>query len=283
MVVYVVENTLVQYLALVSNHSDDVFNSTANGTFLSLPGKSKGVFKLLVTTVSQINNNMYGLRSYINSTETGKVKFKVMLLEGDHTNTPDEELQFVSGIKSVGENELLENGKYCVQIESSRKNFCPYKDITLRSSTSSWYDVKGKPSIHKPTVSSRTDTWFYLPSGYVKMTFKSFGVNTIQLIDKDEIILGYGGYNKFKGGFVCIRMYVNADTKFGFSDMMVEVSDAPITTNNSYSPYEKTNQNIYLKEPLRSLPNGVCDELIKRYKKWMLQLFLLALIEKKKL
>lgn len=97
LVCYVLENTLVEGLYLTTASNQCVFRATNK-----VPAKTTGLLCYIATTIGDFTSVPNGLRSYLSNTETGKIVFKVMVLEGDHTNNPNLPSYF-EGIVGVGD------------------------------------------------------------------------------------------------------------------------------------------------------------------------------------
>lgn len=97
LVCYVLENTLVEGLNLTTASNQCVFRATNK-----VPAKTTGLLCYIATTIGDFTSVPNGLRSYLSNTETGKIVFKVMILEGDHTNNPNLPSYF-EGIQGVGD------------------------------------------------------------------------------------------------------------------------------------------------------------------------------------
>lgn len=104
-IVEVVENTFsnipILRVASVNNTSDNT-NPCLRGTKV-INGGQIGKFVFQLTTVSDFSNVDIGLRTFVgnDNLEVGcKLKFRIIILEGDHTQNPQ---NYFKGLKSVGE------------------------------------------------------------------------------------------------------------------------------------------------------------------------------------
>lgn len=104
-IVEVVENTFsnipILRVASVNNTSDNT-NPCLRGTKV-INGGQIGKFVFQLTTVSDFSNVDIGLRTFVgnDNLEVGcKLKFRIIILEGNHTQNPPE---YFEGIKSIGE------------------------------------------------------------------------------------------------------------------------------------------------------------------------------------
>lgn len=247
LIVDVVENTLTKDLRLSSVHPHDVFNNdnakVTKGTV--------GTFKYLVTSKSQLTD-LAGLRSFLDLDASGKVKFRVMLLEGDYTKTPIDELPFVDGIQSVGETE-----DNILTLSSYRKNeFDKGLNYTIPKGTSHTYSpihyVKNPTNQYTLSIESYKNqvtngSWtsqfgFMYTDGTSDVTY----VHNKSITSRADKVIDY----------VCVRdpWYTEAIL------YNVQIEEGTVATE--YEPYTGYTQQVYLKEPLRSLPSGVKDEIV---------------------
>lgn len=224
----------------------------------------------------------------------------VILLEGDYTNTPLEELPYVEGIYSVGESEITEDGKYPVNVKSCGKNLFDtnllIKDsISISNVSDNQFDFQGWATVSmyneqvkkllKPnttyTLSCKAKMlqkvgtvtlyqhnvgmMFYhtdATPAYFADHFKSS--NIIQAGDEQELCTTFttpNNLDKYE-----LRLYSNRYAEGNivendivrFYDIQLEQG-----VKTPFEPYQKYETQILLDEPLMSLPNGVCDEILE--------------------
>ena len=177
----------------------------------------------------------------------GSCKASALLLEGDYTNVPLEELPYIEGIKSIGEQE-----NNTINLTSHGKNlFSPVDMIEGKAlgMHDGLYDEKGMfTSSFIPVI----------PGSTLALTKVSWG----WFIDRHKYkIANFGNDNDIKKTITIPDncYYIRVSCGLASKDMVqIEYGDTP----TSYEPYTEYQQNIHLKEPLRSLPNGVCDEIV---------------------
>lgn len=200
-------------------------------------------------------------------TQDDLANVKLLLLEGDWTNVPLDQIPYVEGIKSVGENE---DNK--VVVKRTGKNLINLKNININPNYKLSLDIE-KGSITCNDNSTYNDIQFYVKL-YKGKTYK---------ISMKGLTLGSDNFNILKGkqkGYVPTEIANVTITKyegqFTFNDntgyytlhvpnIRNTVSDIILvegTETNGFEPYKEYKQEITLKEPLRSLPNGVCDEIV---------------------
>lgn len=241
---------------------DDISQSTL--------GKSSSSDIIVFTTKDNTND----LAFYV-SIDTNKVdqvyytqRFKkYLILEGDYSNVPIEKLPYVDGIKSVGENE---NNKVIVTSCDARNEFID----------NNWYPVL---SASGPAITTKPDKLlnyasnkyatiyaelepgeYILNSGdYLYLNRESINGTLRQLI---SVALPYKFTVNYKQlvGFGIERSANATDpTDIHIGDNLPKDFKIKIEKGSSPSEFIKDyKQEIYLKEPLRSLPNGVYDEIV---------------------
>lgn len=93
------ENTVVGYFCEAS--SDSAIKQTSR-TYIHVG--NTGTFKIVVQTKDTFDGASVLLKSFItNNTSSGRIKLRFSIFEGDHTNTPIEELPYIEGIESTGD------------------------------------------------------------------------------------------------------------------------------------------------------------------------------------
>ncbi len=199
----------------------------------------------------------------------------VMILHGSDSN------DYIDGIISNGE--LCENGKYNVEVRSVGEN--------LANPQNTYSSMYGTDKCF--TVKYRKDDKFYIQcDGTVNANGFALGLNLYNLKPGVKYKVGYkidgidapvryaykgenslwtqGTYISISDNlFICPRdtttvclglCYVPANTKreIIISDIVVKENVDSVT----FEPYKEHTASIYLDEPLRSLPSGVCDEIV---------------------
>lgn len=228
-------------------HSD----STFKGDIDIIKAKETGLWrgKARLHTLGSNPDPMFTL--FAGNPTSGSYTASAIVLEGDYMNTPLEELPFVEGIKSVGETE-----GNIITLHSTGKNiYNGISENTFTTTVDSWYFLDGKAGAYGD-MSSKTDTIFTLPKGQYKFNYEG---SYIQLCTVDESqSWGRDTLIDLKTDTKLVFRLKNGVGTVSFNNLYIEAGD--ILTG--YEPYVEYTQNIYLKEPLRSLPNGICDELV---------------------
>lgn len=236
---------------------------SASGTF-TIDGTSYGAgTNGTFTTPTSLTNKLLVM--------SNKTNEEVMILEGDVTSktTP-----YFKGIKSAFEGEdkieVLSTGKNLITDVSLRKiNGAIWDgDVLAYSGTTNdlYYTHSRTEMTHESAIKVKVGSYYEVGlevfSGEVNVGY-SVAVATF---DKDLNVVRWLG-NRFvvqqgEEYVGSIRLHgVNAVwTNIKFRMWMEEVDAS--SNVGAYEPYKSNNTKIPLLSPLRSLPNGVCDELI---------------------
>ena len=227
---------------------------------------NKGYNICKITTPVSITNENPRFIFYINiDTLSNWVSVtELMLLEGDWTETPIEKIPYVDGIKSVGESEnniillsnyndyLVDNNWYPVMSSSGAA-------VTVKPNILEDYSTNKYASIF---AELEPGDYVISSSDYLYLNRESRNGKIKQLA---SISLPYKFTVDYKQlvGF-SIERSANATDP---TDIYIENNlpkDFKIKIEKGTTPteYNEDKQKIYLKEPLRSLPNGVYDEII---------------------
>ena len=189
------------------------------------------------------------------------IKGKTILVDsdGNETDTPGEGCRLVS----VGED------RDKIIILSKNKNLFPYTNISINAKENqTWYSLEGKQGMYGSNMWSKTNTWIYVPRGYIKVTIQELFNCGIQMVTPNEEIISYNGNSLFEGGYVTFRLR-NNDTvnKFGYKNLMFEWSQSPILNNSSYIEPKQHKTEILLNEPLHKGNSIENNQLIKSFNK----------------
>ena len=240
---------------------DDISQSTL--------GKSSS--DILVFTTKDNPNDL----AFYVSIDTNKVdqvyytqRFKkYLILEGDYSNVPIEKLPYVDGIKSVGENE---NNKVIATSCDARNEFID----------NNWYPVLSGSG---PAITTKPDKLLNYASNKYATIYAELEPGEYILNSGDYLYLNRESMNGTLRQLISVtlpyKFTVNYKQLVGFSiersanatdptdiyigDNLPKDFKIKIEKGSSPSEFIKDyKQEIYLKEPLRSLPNGVYDEIV---------------------
>lgn len=301
--VNVLENTILgnQFFMILDSHQDYI---PVNGA--RVPHGKKGIVKFKFT-VKESNNGIFKiyLRNYKDQENRGIVKIKdLMILEGDWTNK--EVPTYFEGMKSVGE---LENNQ--INIVSKNKNLLNldiYKDaniangglievssdsikITTPKTTldsidcymdigvdapSSWFFER---DCKKYTIPIKPNTEYTLSYDVevesvnnhdVYLDFRDVNYNKLKMYEYRRSVTGdtFTVTSPENSKYVLVRFDNNlGGNSLVFKNIQLEESNKKTTCNQ----YMENAKKINLREPLRCLPNGVKDRIIKKDGQWVVE------------
>lgn len=216
------------------------------------------------------------------STATGGnlIYDNIAVFEGDYTNTPISDIPFGEGIYSVGEKEnnsitVKNYGKNLIDI--SRFTSDTYNEVSIEGST---ITVKGTKAKAYSAVTYNFDVnlikgkTIYLQCAEMTHSGNKASAHVqLNLVDSTGKKLYHGisitslvaRYNiPYNITSCAINIYSNnsADVEQHTTivkDVQLSVADS----KPKYYPYQESKTSVQLDEPLRSLPNGVCDEILE--------------------
>lgn len=269
---------------------------------------SEGIKRFLVTSQSDLTNKTILLRCQ-NQDSRAIIKITdFIILEGDHTKTPIEELpQYFEGIKSSFEDGIVDvevQGKNLFSNLLSHSSCLTNIDVdTINLDNSSFatkplngYDIFCFANIHNYSdlAHSLEDIE---PNQYYTISFelRKKGAGNINYISifgfkdigaKYQIVAQFGNfygvgeeYKKFsktiKSNYFKDLKYFTfvsqvteeaSGTVFEFKNVQIE----KLRNQSQFEPYYKKKISFNIGEPLRSLPNGVCDEIRNSNGQWEL-------------
>lgn len=233
-----------------SNTYIQVYDSDS-ATFLLKPVNSD---KVTFTTKNK-TNLLYFYFLNINSENVQSIKaYKraTIILEGDYSNTPISEIQYSEGIYSVGEKE-----NNLISVKSCGKNLFN-KDKTVNVLENYFVNLQGDIVSARDCLCVRQkvkpNTTYYL-SGYYNRNFvrcEDLNNNFIKLFNTINPITT-------PNNCYYIVWYIGNQEIPNKTTDNVQIEENTILT--PYTNYQENKQQFQLTEHLRSLPNGVCDEL----------------------
>lgn len=226
---------------------------------LIIPKGTTGLLKYVVTTIedfSTLERKIFLRAQSCGATEGVTRVSNIIILEGDYTNTPLEELPFGEGIYSVGESE-----DNLIKVKSCGKNLIDRNKITkgyINSENGEVIDalnnvvtpyMKIKPNTNyigysEGSASIHNYSWYDINKNFIKRDSRANYVTS----PSNAYYLRYH------------NQYVTSGETIDLNDVKIQVSEG--TSITSYEPYQESTQELQLTEPLRSLPNGACDEIL---------------------
>lgn len=239
-------------------HSDSTFTGDINIIKAKETGLWRG--KARLSTLGSNPTPMFTL--FAENPTSGSYTASAMVLEGDHMNTPLEDLPFVEGIKSVGENE-----GNVIEILSQGKNLCKSFDKwTLHANSklvsSSEILVTNVGRSDSPKIKAKPNTQYTVQyEGDSARCFirelDNFGSEIRYTVSTDNTFIVTTGDD-------CeyIDFSINPSSSESFPKTIKNIIISNGHTPSQYQPYCENKTQIPISVPLRSLPNGVCDELV---------------------
>ena len=214
--------------------------------------------KVKITTFGTSITPLFTLFSH--GATTGGYTATAMVLTGDYTNTSLSQLPFIDGIQSVGdENNLIDLsvvGKNLISKDMYTNNWFVGDSISIDrfDNTGKLYSIYGIKTFGlKPLTLSCNKS-------FNRMVFrgKDSNGNILYSGNLGSINKTIQVFNDIPDNVATLDLYIHSEGIDETYDFMLEAGEVATT----YTPYESFKQKVYLKEPLRSLPNGACDEIV---------------------
>ena len=248
---------------------------------INVPLNTAGIFRTTATLDNITTGNggrIIGTGGIVPKHATnpsGKIRFRILLLEGDHTNTPISDIPFGEGIYSVGENE-----NNLIDVKSCGKNLFKFLFDNPNYGASYVIDNDCITVTTKQTTNyanCRTNK-FNLKKGKYTISYNgelisSTGFINMSLHDANNINNSLIG--DIKSGVpktftidndidvVLILYSSSVPPTVGESVKYSNIQLEENTSKTTYSPYQESILNYQLKEPLRSLPTNIYDEIFR--------------------
>ena len=232
-------------------HSNHCFNYIAISEGI-------GVYKIKAVSKSDLSEctRIIGDRVKLGTYEEDTV-YRIILLEGDYTQTPIEELpKYFEGIKSSFEDGIVDvevqgknlfDGNYTLEMSDKRLTTSYIKVEPNTAYTCSFNGVIfNRNSLIQYDSNKRQISYSSFPSFFVT--------------SQDTHFVKLQWYNK-QGSDLVI-------TEDMIAKANIQLEEGKIST--PYEPYYKKKISFNIGEPLRSLPNGVCDEIRNNNGQWEL-------------
>ena len=261
-------NTVYTVIGTMKDYEEGFLHCSFYNTDTHTPESSQGIidsngifkFALAVSESGIPNSVRFFPRNTVRNVY--RLSKKVLVLEGDYTNTPIAELPFVEGIQSVGENEVQEDGKYLISGKSFGKNLLnPDNCVSgffymgaIQPDSATQFPcalIKVKPNTEY--VSNYTISELYFEGStngedFIEITSTGKGIRTTA--ETNYIRVRTHKYLTQEGSlFKTLEEFYNN----------VIISEGNVVP--TYEPYQESTYSYMLDEPLRQLPNGVADRI----------------------
>ena len=283
LIVDVKENTLSSVANLIADSRTYVKSAQGN-----IGVGQTGIFKIKFTTIDDFstttNNSRWGFYlSYaqLNEETRGNITLKFILLEGDWTNK--EIPSYFEGMKSVGE---CENNKF--EILSTNQNL--YSENEFLSpllpkeiiNNKEYYVLKGINTITDNNLLIDDTMFKFKENTRYTFTIKGmrldyFHIFYVTYTDGTRSSIKYDNIEETEMTFTTLE---NKTIKNVFTDtgnigaksyILVNGICMKEGTDSTFVPRKSNKKEISLNEPLRGLPNGVCDKFVKQGGKWYVE------------
>ena len=183
------------------------------------------------------------------------INTKIVVLEGDYTNC---NINFFEGLQSSFE-EYKEEDKYKIEILSNNKNLFDVNKHTLLKSTDNYIEVT--------TVSNENIKYKLKPNTNYTLSFKKVSDPCWIAVVVNDVYVNNSSldfartYTTGNDGILNISIRANGSGDIGhrICDLILEEGNQ-VTT---YVPHKQNKIKLLLNEPLRGLPNGVKDRLVR--------------------
>lgn len=235
-IVDVVENTFTNIPILRVSSADSTTDN--NNSCFNEPkvinGGETGRFMFKLTTISDFSNVNVGLRTFVgnDNAEIGcKLKFRILILEGDHTQNPP---NYFKGLKSVGE----ETDKINILSLKSSGNLLHCEDFSVTGSgVTLSYDSFNQEFTLNGTCTANNTTLFY-PSTVNKRSLVGAYSGRLILLNPSMGNLNVRFYNSdFSRGVVLNNKKLTHTGNFGEGDRVtfsVRVDNGQTFNNDKF-------------------------------------------------
>ena len=268
-------------------YGEDVFYSDNPNTqyrnFKIEPGET-GLFKTILHSKSDIESPEYFLRMFVcdkTFNRNTKVSFNVMIIEGNHI---DKDIDYFEGMKSVGQDD--ENG-HRIEISSRNKNLLPNSE--------GWLDGQiindGMVSANEVyrLISVYTKEYIELKRGQYTFSYPDNYEVAYHVWDKnfnyvkDSYWITNNTFTLDKDCYIKVtaRLKGSYTQNVEFAESMqthpadigtkltIQLEEGVLSTN--YAQKLSDTKEILLNEPLRGLPSGTKDKIVKIGYKWFVE------------
>lgn len=193
--------------------------------------------------------------------ETTTIYKDMLLLEGDYSDLSVEELpSYFSGIKSS-----FENGVVDVEVQGKNLFDGSYRFGYLQGGDTPLYIDRDSGATRSVILKVKPNTTYNISKEYsIRNTIGLFKDYPINNTPYTPIPLNINGTRVNTGNNNYMVVYVSNESE----EPWLQVEEGFVAT--PYEPYYKKKISFNIGEPLRSLPNGVCDEIRNNNGQWEL-------------
>lgn len=194
----------------------------------------------------------------------------IMVIEGDWTNFLTKNTKYIASIKSSTENEnniieIMSSGKNILPLEILRHEMASV-DIANQTLTVSQTNPKAYHFCQKDITHLLKDGVTYtLSANYSDSTYGHYGIDCFDNLTKQRVHVNVRTFTaNLNLYYYVVKFYTNKTDQPVKGDISVTYSNIQLEEGGNPTPYETYKEHklrYVLPEPLRSLPNGVCDEI----------------------
>ena len=231
-----------------------------SATHKNLP-KTKGTHAISFVTKDDVTDKRLKLAISSSSTSKLVIDENIIVLEGDYTQTPIEELpKYFESIKSSFENEVVE-----VEVRGKNLFDGSYRFGYLQGGDAHLYIDRDSGATRSAILKVKPNTTYNISKEYsIRNTIGLFKDYPINNTPYTPIPLNINGTKVNTGDNNYMVVYVSNESE----EPWLQVEEGFVAT--PYEPYYKKKISFNIGEPLRSLPNGVCDEIRNNKGQWEL-------------
>lgn len=232
---------------------------------------SPGYYVFKLQTKDSFDNITVANRGYVsNYCVGGSISFSYMILEGDVSDAFLENIPYINGIESAAEKEnnvieIMSSGKNILPLEILRHQMASVdianQTLTVSRTNPQAYDFYQKDITHL----LKDGVTYTLSANYSDSTYGHYGVDCFDNLTKQRVHINVKTFTvNLNLYYYVVKFYTNktdqpysGDISVTYSNIQLEEGKSP----TSYEAYKEHKLRYVLPEPLRSLPNGVCDEI----------------------
>lgn len=212
--------------------------------------------KAIITTEESVTSNAIIVYLHLKNNESNTKVKDIAIYEGDYSDTPLDQIPFIEGIKSVGENE---DNK--VVVKRTGKNLFDMNKCESFNDKNDHYTPNKLYKYNEMVFNLKPNTKYVLTIKKIKGSncWIGFRIDGTYANNKNLDIFTHEFTSNSSGK---CSIYIGANTEQDISSAKVEYIQLEELISTDFEPYkEEYKQKITLKEPLRSLPNEVCDTI----------------------
>lgn len=280
-VIDIIENTLENGFPVISHDNSYGVPCYEPSYGYTIPPKTTGIFTRKIITKNDLSTCDVSIRSFVNLKDVvGKVVYRIYMIEGDYTNISISEIPFGEGIYSVGETEnnlinTMSLGENLVDINKFKST--TYNKVSIEGDTITVIGIKDKvySSVSYPLDIElfKGKTVYFSCDMMTNSNNLTSALLQLNMIDSDGKKIYHGLNVNLMGqryeipnniSQIDLNIYSNNTPQMGsYTTTIKNIKISISETKKTYTPYQESLINYQLDAPLRSLPNGVCDEIIR--------------------